>query len=89
MKKQANNVTKARLDFILTGPQTTGYIEAIRIETQSKLSDHRPISCTIAKNKTEHGPGYWRFNNNLLQEPEMLFGMTMSMNSPMTPLTNN
>ena len=69
MKKQARNTTKARIDFILTGPQTTGYIESIRIDTQSSLSDHIPISCTIVKNKTENGPGYWRYNNNLLQEP--------------------
>ncbi len=76
MKKQAKNITKARLDFILTGPQTTGYIESIRIDNLTSLSDHRPISCTIVKNKTESGPGYWRFNNNLLENPEMLFGMT-------------
>ena len=28
-KKQTNNVTKARLDFLLTDPITVGYIEAI------------------------------------------------------------
>ena len=76
MKKQAKNTTKARLDFILTGPQTTGYIESIRIDNLTSLSDHRPVSCTIVKNKTESGPGYWHFNNNLLENPEMLFGMT-------------
>ncbi len=70
-EKQAKNTTKARLDFILTGPQTTGYIESIRIDNLTSLSDHRPISCTIVKNKTESGPGYWRFNNNLLENPEM------------------
>ena len=76
MKKQARNITKARLDFILTSPQTTGYIESIRIDSQSSLSDHTPLSCTIVKNKIENGPGYWRYNNNLLEDPEMLFGMT-------------
>ena len=29
MKKQAKNVTKARLDFLLVGPKTVGYIESI------------------------------------------------------------
>ena len=76
MKKQTNNVTKARLDFLLTGPKTAGYIEAIRIDGQTGLSDHRSFSCTIAKNKIENGPGYWRFNNQLLENPEMLFEMT-------------
>ena len=76
MKKQAKNVTKARLDFLLVGPKTVGYIEAIRIDGHNGLSDHRSFSCTIAKNKIENGPGYWRFNNQLLENPEMLFGMT-------------
>ena len=33
MKKQARNTTKARLGFILTSPQTEGYIESIRIDS--------------------------------------------------------
>merc|ERR1712239_63499 len=76
MKKQARNTTKARLDFFLASPPTTSYIQAVRIESFSSLSDHRPISCTIVKNKSESGPGYWRFDNRLLESPEMLFGMT-------------
>ena len=50
MKKQANNTTEARLDFLLTRQKTLGYIEAIRIDNLTSLSDHRPISFTIAKN---------------------------------------
>ena len=57
MKKQARNTTKARLDFFLTNPQTAGYIQAVRIGSLTSLSDHRPISCTIVKNKAESGPG--------------------------------
>merc|ERR1712239_118980 len=57
------------------GP-TTNYIQSVRIESFSSLSDHRPISCTIVKNKSVSGPGYWRFDNRLLESPEMLFGMT-------------
>jgi hypothetical protein len=76
MKKQTRNTTKARLDFFLTNPQTAGYIQAVRIGTLTSLSDHRPISCTIVKNKAESGPGYWRYDNKLLENPEMLFGMT-------------
>ena len=76
MKKQAKNVTKARLDFLLTGPNTSGYIEAIRIDGMTGLSDHRSFSFTIAKNKIENGPGYWRFNNHLLENPEFQCGMT-------------
>ncbi len=76
MKKLTNNTTKARLDFFLTSPQTTGYIQSVRIDSLSSLSDHMPISCTIVKNKTEAGPGYWLFDNRLLENPEMLFGMT-------------
>ena len=55
---------------------TTGNIESIRIDGQNGLSDHRSVSCTIAKNKIDNGPGYWRFNNHLLEIPEMLFRMT-------------
>ena len=45
-----------------------GYIESVWIYNQNSLSDHRPISFTIAKNKTENGPGYWRFENDLLNQ---------------------
>ena len=62
-KKQAKNVTKARLDFLLTSPNTAGYIEAIRIDGYTGLSDHRSFSFTIAKNKIKNGPGFWPFNN--------------------------
>merc|ERR1712059_53860 len=79
MKKQAKNVTKARLDFLLASPNTTGYIEAIRIGDRSSLSDHRPLHFTIEKNKVESGPGYWRFNNNLLETPEFHFGMEQTI----------
>ena len=57
MKKQAHNTTKARLDFILTSPQTLGYMESVWIENQTSLFDHRPVCFTIAKNKVENGPG--------------------------------
>merc|ERR1712239_36733 len=67
MKKQIKNKTKARLDFFLTNPQTAGYIQAVRIGSLTSLSDHRPISCTIVKNKAESGPGYWRYDNKLLE----------------------
>ena len=49
MKKQARNTTKARLDFVLTSPQTLGYVESVWIDNHTSLSDHRPISFTIAK----------------------------------------
>ena len=70
MKKQAKNTTKARLDLILVGPKTTGYIESIRIDGQNGLSDHRSVSCTIAKNKIDNSPRFWRFNNHLLENPD-------------------
>jgi hypothetical protein len=76
MKKQARNTTKARLDFVLISPQTPGYMESVWIDNQTSLSDHRPISFTIAKNKIENGPGYWRFDNELLNQPEFTFGMS-------------
>ena len=76
MKKQACNTTKARLDFVLTSPQTLGYIESVRIVNQTSLSDHIHISFTISKNKVENGPGYWRFENELLNQPEFTFGMS-------------
>ena len=76
MKKQARNTTKARLDFLLASQRTMGYIESIRIDNQTSLSDHRPISFTIAKNKIENGPGYWRFENDLLNQAEFTFGMS-------------
>ena len=76
MKKQTNNTTKARLDFLLASQKTMGHIEAIRIENYSTLSDHRPISFKIVKNYVENGPGYWRFDNDLITNPEFFFGTT-------------
>ena len=76
MKKQARNTTKARLDFLLASQKTLGYIESIIIENQTSLPDHRPLSFTIAKNKIENGPGYWRFENYLLNQAEFTFGMS-------------
>ena len=73
MKKQARNTTKAILDFVLASQRTLGYIESVRIDNQTSLSDHRPISFTIAKNKIENGPGYWRFENELLNQAELTF----------------
>ena len=64
------------MDFLLKSPNTAGYIEAIQIDGYTGLSDHRSFSFTIAKNKIENGPRYWRFNNQLLENPELLFGMT-------------
>ena len=50
MKIQTNTVTKARLDFLLTGPKTVEYIEAIQIYGHTGLFDHRSLSSTIGKN---------------------------------------
>ena len=61
---------------MLTSPQTLGYVESVWIDNHTSLSDHRPISFTIAKNKIENGPGYWRFENELLNQPEFTFGMS-------------
>ena len=77
MKKKAHNTAKARLYFLLTSQKKTmGYIESIRIENQTSLSDHRIISFTIAKNKIENGSGYWRFKNDLVNQAEFTFGMS-------------
>jgi exonuclease III len=51
MKNQAKNFTKARLDFLLTDHKTSGYIESLRIDGPTNLSDHRSFSFTIAKLK--------------------------------------
>ena len=74
--KQAHNTTKARQDFVLASQRTLGQVESVRIDNQNSLSDHRPISFTIAKNKFENGPGYWRFKNELLNQAEFTFGMS-------------
>ena len=58
MKKQKNNVTKARLDFLLTRPNTMGYIESIRLDGITGLSDHISFSFIISKNTVVNGPGY-------------------------------
>ena len=34
----------------------------------SALSDHRPLTITIASNSMAHGPGFWHLDNNVLKD---------------------
>ena len=38
-------------------------------------SDHYPIYAKINLTKSERGPGYWKFNNSLLQDEDFCSNM--------------
>ena len=67
MKNQAKNFSLPTTKLLDTQNPCDG---------PTNLSDHRSFSFTIAKHKIENGPGYWRFNNHLLENTEFIFGKT-------------
>ena len=69
-KKQRKNSTLQCLDFILASNNILSKIKKIEIGSRTNISDHRPLTFSVASNSLTTGPGFWRFNNNLLSETE-------------------
>ena len=64
-KNQQKNGTPACLDFLLASLNIIPRVKDIKIS----LSDHRPLTFTIASNSMANGPRFWRLDNNLLKDP--------------------
>ena len=54
-KKQARNLTRARLDFFLVSENSTEYIQDVKIGRVCSLSDHRPIHLQMKFSKLRGG----------------------------------
>ena len=70
MKKQTNNLTRARPDYFLLNDNSTDLVKKVGIGRVCSLFDHRPISLS----KVQKGRGFWRLNGDLLVDPKFIFG---------------
>lgn len=57
--------------------------------TTHPLSDHSLLSVTLEESPQERGPGYWRFNNQLLEDPEFIRKMNDHIATTLRDETDN
>ena len=62
------------MDYFLLNKNATDLVKKVGIGKVCTLSDHRPIFLHFSLNKVQKGGGFWRFNNDLLNDPEFIFG---------------
>ena len=74
-KKQAYNYTRARLDYFLINDDSLDLVTKVGIGRETTLSDHSPIYLHVSFSRVQKGRGFWRLNNDFLNEPEFVFGM--------------
>ena len=60
---------EARLDYFLVDTSLASYVELVGVSAPFTASfDHRPVILKIDFNKVTRGPGYWKFNNSMLND---------------------
>ena len=69
--RRTKPLQQARLDFFLTSPSLTQYVEHISINP-SIQSDHFMVVLTLQFNTFTHGKGLWKLNNSLLKDIEYI-----------------
>ena len=74
MKKQTNNFTRSRFDYFLINDNATDMVKKVGIGKVCSLSDQRPIYLHISLSKVQKGRGFWRLNDDLLIDPQFIFG---------------
>ena len=58
---------EARLDYFLVDTSLASFVELVGVASPFTTSfDHRPVMMKIDFNKVSRGPGYWKFNNSML-----------------------
>ena len=63
---------KSRIDFFLIAKDLTVYIKKSEI-LPAIAPDHNAISISLTlPNKCPRGPGFWKFNNTLLKDPQYI-----------------
>ena len=64
---------EARLDYFIVDTGLASFTQLVGVAGPfTPELDHRPIILNVDFNKVERGPGYWKFNNAMLDEPEYL-----------------
>ena len=67
--RQCNPLRQSRLDYIFTSVHLMYNIQGLEILPSYK-SDHSLVKLSLKKRDTHRrGPGFWKFNNSLLQDP--------------------
>ena len=64
---QITPFTASRLDFFLVSNSLTSFTQNINV-LPSIRSDHRVVKLVLRFFQLNIGPGYWKFNNNLLDD---------------------
>ena len=60
---------EARLDYFLVDTAMASYVELVGVSNAfTSAFDHRPVLLKLDFNKIQRGPGYWKFNNSMLDE---------------------
>ena len=64
---------EARLDYFIVDTGLASFVQLVGVSAPFTSSfDHRPVILNVDFNKVDRGPGYWKFNNSMLDEPEFL-----------------
>ena len=64
---------EARLDYFIVDTSLASYIQLVGVSGPFTSNfDHRPIMLNLDFNKVKRGPGYWKFNNAMLEEPDFI-----------------
>ena len=87
---------EARLDYFLVDSTMASFVELVGVsKTFTSDFDHRPVIMKVDFNKVKRGPGYWKFNNSMLDETdfckkvrERIARTLFDYQLPETPLDN-
>ena len=64
---------EARLNYFIVDTGLASFVQLVGVSAPFTSSfDHRPVILNVDFNKVDRGPGYWKFNNSRLEEPEFL-----------------
>ena len=62
---------EARLDYFLVDSNMASFVELVGVSGPFTTKfDHRPVILKADFNKVSRGPGYWKFNNSMLNESD-------------------
>ena len=64
---------EARLDYFIVDTGLASFVQLVGVSAPfTSKFDHRPVLLNVDFNKVDRGPGYWKFNNSMLEEPDFL-----------------
>ena len=88
-KKQARNYTKAHLDYFLINDDSWDLVLKVGIGRETTFLDHNTIYLHLFFSRVKKGRGFWRLNNDFLNQPEFIFGMNNVIERVIDQYSNN